>query len=720
MLAGEVHQVNATSSDIAFDFGLEAVMRMTIPPAPTAPVVDDKANTFGWTFVPGFESATDYEFTTDGGKSWSATSANPQIVGPGTYEAGQVQVRVKGNASLGRAPGERLASNQAYTSDIVWDVFDLKADVNRKGNMVVSIDGNLKGTYVDEAVAVIQLMNGSGQAMLSSAVPVETGAFDLSQTFNVNSSRYQVNIYLVDDYNGNIYESVWLAEPIISQAEPAPEPPEQPGDEGLPEPIPVPVQTPDVPEPWEEPPAGPNFFQTNGKLAIEFEGATEMTDAKHANGSGLGTENRLNNTITVVKNTFDGAWLAYQRADFGTAGMNRVQIVYDAPSGRVPADAKAEIRLDSLNSEPVAIVALPQTGSSWDTFRTATANLNTTVTGMKDVYIVLRGTTNGSQPYIGNFDKLIFDKVRSDYAKLELENFDAWSTANHPYKGTPLKTEQGNSGQQIANTFNGAWLAYRGMDFGSAGVNQIAIEYAGNTGNTAADAAVEIRLGSENGTLVGKVAVPPTAGSWGTYKTATAALNQTVTGIQDVYLVLTGTTSSTFTYIGNFDNASFSLTTAGGPEMPNFEPVNGKLAIEFEAYTDLTTAKHSNGSGLGTEPKNGGTVVKNTFDGAWLAYQRADFGTAGMNRVGIVYDAPSGRVPADAKAEIRLGSADGTLIATVTLPQTGTSWDTYRTATANLNTTVTGLQDVYIVLRGTTNGSQPYIGNFDRFTFDKI
>lgn len=134
----------------------------------------------------------------------------------------------------------------------------------------------------------------------------------------------------------------------------------------------------------------------------------------------------------------------------------------------------------------------------------------------------------------------------------------------------------------------------------------------------------------------------------------------------------------------------------------------------------MTDAKHANGSGLGTEPKNGGTVVKNTFDGAWLAYQRADFGTAGMNRVELVYDAPSGRAPEDARAEIRLGSVDGTLIATVALPQTGTSWDTYRTATADLNTTVTGLQDVYIVLRGTTNGSQPYIGNFDRFTFDKI
>lgn len=409
VLAAEVHQVNATSSDIAFDFGLEAVQLLMAPPAPTAPVIDDKANTFGWTVVPGYENPTDYEFTTDGGKNWTPASTNPQIVGPGAYGAGQVQVRVKGDASAGRAPGERLVSDKEYTSDIVWDVFDLKANVNRKGNMVVSIDGKLKGAYVDEAVAVIQLMNGSGQAMLSSSVPVETGAFDLSQTFNVNSSRYQVNIYLVDEYNGNIYESVWLAEPIVSQAEPVPETPEQPGEGGLPEPIPVPAKTPEEPEPWEEPPAGPNFLQTNGKLAIEFEDATEMTDAKHANGSGLGTEPK--NGGTVVKNTFDGAWLAYQRADFGTAGMNRVELIYDAPSGRAPEDARAEIRLGSVDGTLIATVALPQTGTSWDTYRTATADLNTIVTGLQDVYIVLRGTTNGSQPYIGNFDLFTFDKI---------------------------------------------------------------------------------------------------------------------------------------------------------------------------------------------------------------------------------------------------------------------------------------------------------------------
>ncbi|RRJ64020.1 carbohydrate-binding protein [Paenibacillus oralis] len=733
VLTAEVHQVNATSSDIAFDFGLAAVKEMAQPAAPTGPVVDDTANTFGWTYVPGFEQPSDYQFSTDGGSTWTTATANPQIVGPVAYEAGQVQVRVKANESLGVTAGEPLLSDAKYTSDIKWDVFDLNAEVKRTGNMVVDLSGTLKGAYTDSAVAVIQLMNGGEQAFVSSAVPVKTGNFDLTQSFNVNASKYQVNIYLVDKYDGNIYDSLWLAEPIVSQAEkpnpgtPGGEEPGQPGEEEpQPEKIPVPKKTPDQPEPpiEPEPPAEtPNFEAADGKLAIQFEAYTDMTDAKHSNGSGLGTEQRLNNTITVVKNTFDGAWLAYQRADFGTAGMNRVQVVYDAPSGRVPAGAKAEIRLGSVDGTLIGTVDLAHTGSSWDSYRTASAILNTTVTGVQDVYIVLKGTTTGALPYIGNFDSFTFDKIRSDYAKLELENFDAWSTELNPAKGTPLKTENGKSGKQVANTFNGAWLAYKGMDFGNAGVNQFAIEYSGNSNSVPADAAVEVRLGSVNGTPVGKVAVPPTAGSWGTYKTVTAELNQTVTGVQDIYLVLTGTTDSKYTYIGNFDNASFSLKPAEPeePGEPNFKPVDGKLAIEFEARSEWTTAKNTfNNSPLDTEPGNGGTVVKNTFDGAWLAYKKADFGADGMNHIEVVYDAPTSRVPAGASAEIRLGSVDGTLIGTVALPNTGSGWGTYRTATATLNTTVTGVQDVYIVLKGATTSSLLYIGNFDRFTFDKI
>ncbi|MFE5321689.1 glycoside hydrolase domain-containing protein [Paenibacillus sp. NPDC056579] len=716
VIAAEVHQVNATSSDIAFEFSFAAVKQLKKPEAPTVPVVDDKANTFGWTFVPGFEQPADYEYSTDGGLKWKPVTTNPQTVGPLAFEAGKVQVRVKADEGSGHTIGHVLISNAAYTSDIQWDVYDLKADVHRNGNMDVRVTGTLKGDYADSAVVVFQLMDGYERALMSNAVPVQTGSFQLSQLFNVNASKYQMNVYLVDAYNGNIYDSLWLAEPIVSQPEPVTEPEPEPPviEEPLPEPLPLPEEESEVPE-VPELPGEPG----DGGLTLQFESRTEWTsDVNTFNNNPLKTE--AGNNGTVVANTFDGAWLAYDNFDFGTQGANQITVEYDAPTNKVPAGSKLDIRLNAVDGELIGTVDLLNTGGGWGSYKTAQAQLNKTVTGKQRLVIVMKGITTSSLPYIGNFDKMTFgyQKIRTDFAKLELETYDEWSTASNPANNSPLKTENGKSGKQVANTFSGAWLAYKGMDFGSSGVNQWSIEYSSNSANCAADSAVEIRLGGVDGQLVGKIAVPPTAGAWGTYQTVTGQLTQTVTGMQDVYLVLTGTTDSTYKYIGNLDNAGFELVTA--PEEPGGEqPEPKQLAIELEDKAEWSTTAHPlKGGTLKVENNNGGKVVANTFDGAWLSFKAVDFGTIGRNHMAFVYDAPVQKAPADAIAEIRLGGITGKLIGTVQLTHTGDNWGTYKTAEADLSTTVTGKQDVYVVLRGTVDSAHPYLGNLDRLTLE--
>ncbi|WP_196007902.1 major tail protein [Clostridium tyrobutyricum] len=89
---------------------------MIIPAAPTNPVQDDTANTFGWTNVSGYDNASDYEYSTDGGVTWSAATANPQNVGNSAYDVGKVQVRVKADAEAGRLAGLVLSSTLAYTA----------------------------------------------------------------------------------------------------------------------------------------------------------------------------------------------------------------------------------------------------------------------------------------------------------------------------------------------------------------------------------------------------------------------------------------------------------------------------------------------------------------------------------------------------------------------------------------------------------------------------
>jgi len=94
-----------------------AAYTVTPPPpeAPTAPAVHDGLNTFGWSYVPGFGSPTDYEYSLDEGDNWLDVSANPQPVPDQAYAAGEVQVRVKADASNGRPAGAVLASAAAFT-----------------------------------------------------------------------------------------------------------------------------------------------------------------------------------------------------------------------------------------------------------------------------------------------------------------------------------------------------------------------------------------------------------------------------------------------------------------------------------------------------------------------------------------------------------------------------------------------------------------------------
>ena len=87
-----------------------------IPAAPTNPVQDDTANTFGWTNVSGYNSASDYEYSTDGGATWSAATSNPQSIGNSSYIVGKVQVRVKADSATSRSAGLALSSTSAYTA----------------------------------------------------------------------------------------------------------------------------------------------------------------------------------------------------------------------------------------------------------------------------------------------------------------------------------------------------------------------------------------------------------------------------------------------------------------------------------------------------------------------------------------------------------------------------------------------------------------------------
>ena len=84
------------------------------PDAPTSGVVDDTANTFNWTNNPSFTALGDYEYTLNGGSSYSDVSAKPVAVGNVDKAIGQVGVRVK---AVGVNPASSTLFNAtAFTS----------------------------------------------------------------------------------------------------------------------------------------------------------------------------------------------------------------------------------------------------------------------------------------------------------------------------------------------------------------------------------------------------------------------------------------------------------------------------------------------------------------------------------------------------------------------------------------------------------------------------
>lgn len=84
-----------------------------LPAAPTNPIVNDTANTFGWTPVSGYEDLTAYEYSTDRGYNWKTATVNPIQLDNLNYTAGQIQVRLKETPE--QPAGTILYSSGFYT-----------------------------------------------------------------------------------------------------------------------------------------------------------------------------------------------------------------------------------------------------------------------------------------------------------------------------------------------------------------------------------------------------------------------------------------------------------------------------------------------------------------------------------------------------------------------------------------------------------------------------
>nr|WP_275984155.1 PA14 domain-containing protein [Paenibacillus hamazuiensis] len=188
----------------------------SVPAAPTAPVVDDGHNTFGWTNVSGYSSPSDYEYSVDGGATWQPAAANPQPVGDFDYAAGAVKVRVKADAASGRAAGQPLASDLPFTVNHIKDTYKISGEMKRGDKLQIDVSLEPVADYSGDVYTVFELLDGD-RPVLINAVPMKQNKLTFTQYFNVTGADYKVKVFIMDQFNSDLTIPVQLARPVVFQ-----------------------------------------------------------------------------------------------------------------------------------------------------------------------------------------------------------------------------------------------------------------------------------------------------------------------------------------------------------------------------------------------------------------------------------------------------------------------------------------------------------------------
>jgi glucose/arabinose dehydrogenase len=220
--------------------------------------------------------------------------------------------------------------------------------------------------------------------------------------------------------------------------------------------------------------------------------------------------------------TDNGDWISYTPYALGNVTSISARVSSAGPGGTI------EVRAGSATGTLLGSVAVAPTGS-WDTFATVSANLSGGPAGTSTLYLVFKGVTG--QGNLFDLDAFTFGTGGGFSSTVEGEAFTSQS-------GVQSAGHAGASGGlTLGYIENGDWAAYSGVNTAGAKSFSARISSAGAGGT------IQIRSGSQTGTLLGSVAVPVTGG-WETFQNVSATLSGTASG--PLFLVFTGGAGSLF------------------------------------------------------------------------------------------------------------------------------------------------------------------------------
>ncbi|MFF3442023.1 carbohydrate-binding protein [Streptosporangium sp. NPDC002721] len=252
-------------------------------------------------------------------------------------------------------------------------------------------------------------------------------------------------------------------------------------------------------------------LQPRHRQAEHFGAQSGIQIAEHGPAEGAKTAGFIDN----------GDWISFTPYALG----NATSITARVSSGGV--GGTLEVRAGSATGTLLGTATVPVTGG-WETFQNVSANLSNAPSGTTTLFLVFKGVTGQ-----GNlFDLDAFTLNTGGSGNSTTVEGEAY-TSNSGVQ--PAAHAAASGGTTMGYIDNGDWAGYSTLTASGAKTFTARVS-SGGPGGT-----IQIRAGSQTGTVLGSVAVPNT-GSWDTFQNVST--NLTGTGSGSIFLTFTGGTGS--------------------------------------------------------------------------------------------------------------------------------------------------------------------------------
>jgi hypothetical protein len=391
----------------------------------------------------------------------------------------------------------------------------------------------------------------------------------------------------------------------------------------------------------------------------EFQVYPPIQAASYSNAApGVQTENCAEGGLDVGFIT-NGCWALYGQVNLAGITNFVARVASDGVGGSI------QIRLGSVTGTLIGTCSAPVTGG-WQTWTNQFCPISAS-SGCQNVYLVFTG---GAGNWLFNLE---YFALTGPNTQIPASDYDSESGV-----GTQSCSEGGLNVDDISN---GSYTGYNSINM--SGVTTFAARVASATTNGGVAGAIQIRVGSATGTVIGTCTVAGTDG-WQNWVTETCLITNLQTGNQNIYLVDTGGG-------GNLFNIEWFSLQAG--------PLSGlNEAASFNSENSIQTENNS----------ENGLDVGYISDGSYTVYNQIDLTGFTSFNARVASDGAGGNI------QVCLDSPSNTPIGTCVVPITG-GWQTWVTEQCSI-TPSTGFHNVYLLFNGGNGDGNLF--NLEWFTFN--